>query len=140
MASTGTHVISASGASLIATLATHPFDVIKVCFSSLCDYLRSLIGSGQTKMQVRTEQRFHSFFQTVTSTLQQRGAMGFFSSHVMIEERVGCFETRADEDSLLLKSKVWLSNGLYASEGVTDPCFSSKPLSKYCTSYNQNPW
>ena len=78
MASTGTHVISASGASLIATLATHPFDVIKVCFSSLCDYLRSLIGSGQTKMQVRTEQRFHSFFQTVTSTLHQRGAMGFF--------------------------------------------------------------
>lgn len=28
-------------------------------------------------MQVRTEQRFHSFYQTVSGTFQQRGLSGF---------------------------------------------------------------
>ncbi|KAF8171814.1 solute carrier family 25 member 38 [Pholiota molesta] len=54
------HSVSAASAGAIATLATHPFDVIK------------------TKVQVRTEQRYHGFFRTIGTIWKQRGAAGFF--------------------------------------------------------------
>ncbi|KAF9480807.1 solute carrier family 25 member 38 [Pholiota conissans] len=54
------HSMSAASAGAIATLATHPFDVIK------------------TKVQVRSEQRYHGFFRTIHTIWKQRGAAGFF--------------------------------------------------------------
>ncbi|KAI0695723.1 solute carrier family 25 member 38 [Cytidiella melzeri] len=54
------HSLSAASAGAIATLITHPFDVIK------------------TKMQVRTEKRYHGVIQTATTVWQQRGVAGFF--------------------------------------------------------------
>jgi len=57
---TSIHSFSAAAAGGIATLATHPFDVIK------------------TKMQVRSEQQYHGLISTVTRIWQQRGVFGFF--------------------------------------------------------------
>ncbi|KAJ6567388.1 solute carrier family 25 member 38 [Mycena vulgaris] len=54
------HTVSAASAGAIATMATHPFDVIK------------------TKVQVRTEDRYHGFYRTVRTIWIQRGAAGFF--------------------------------------------------------------
>ncbi|KAJ7087315.1 solute carrier family 25 member 38 [Mycena belliarum] len=54
------HTASAASAGAIATLATHPFDVIK------------------TKVQVRSEDRYHGFHRTVRTIWVQRGAAGFF--------------------------------------------------------------
>ncbi|KAH0839532.1 solute carrier family 25 member 38 [Lanmaoa asiatica] len=54
------HSISAAAAGGIATMVTHPFDVIK------------------TKMQVRSEHQYHGLTSTVTRIWQQRGVVGFF--------------------------------------------------------------
>ncbi|PPQ71233.1 hypothetical protein CVT25_004539 [Psilocybe cyanescens] len=54
------HSVSAASAGAIATLATHPFDVIK------------------TKVQVRTEDRYHGFLRTVGTIWTQRGPLGYF--------------------------------------------------------------
>ncbi|CAK5281259.1 unnamed protein product [Mycena citricolor] len=58
--SSALHTTSAASAGVIATLATHPFDVIK------------------TKVQVRTEDRYRGFLQTVQTVWRQRGPLGFF--------------------------------------------------------------
>ncbi|KAH9950135.1 solute carrier family 25 member 38 [Amylocystis lapponica] len=58
--STVVHGFSAASAGVIATLATHPFDVIK------------------TKMQVRSENKYHGLINTVSTVWQQRGMRGFF--------------------------------------------------------------
>ncbi|KAH9483029.1 Mitochondrial glycine transporter [Psilocybe cubensis] len=54
------HSVSAASAGAIATLATHPFDVIK------------------TKVQVRSEDRYHGFFRTIGTIWTQRGIAGYF--------------------------------------------------------------
>ncbi|KAJ7067840.1 solute carrier family 25 member 38 [Mycena amicta] len=54
------HTMSGASAGAIATMATHPFDVIK------------------TKVQVRTENRYQGFFRTTRTIWDQRGFMGFF--------------------------------------------------------------
>ncbi|KAF7301236.1 Mitochondrial glycine transporter [Mycena indigotica] len=54
------HTISGASAGAIATMATHPFDVIK------------------TKVQVRNENRYDGFFRTTRTIWQQRGILGFF--------------------------------------------------------------
>ncbi|KAF9643311.1 solute carrier family 25 member 38 [Thelephora ganbajun] len=54
------HSFSAAAAGAVATLATHPFDVIK------------------TKIQVRKEERYHGFLRTVRTIWKQRGVSGFF--------------------------------------------------------------
>ncbi|KAG1724771.1 solute carrier family 25 member 38 [Suillus lakei] len=60
----GIHSFSAASAGAIATMATHPFDVIK------------------TKMQVRSEDRYRGFTTTLMRIFKagpiQRGAAGFF--------------------------------------------------------------
>ncbi|KAF8554100.1 solute carrier family 25 member 38 [Imleria badia] len=56
---TSIHSFSAAAAGGIATLATHPFDVIK------------------TKMQVRSEHQYHGLISTTTRIWQQRGIEGF---------------------------------------------------------------
>jgi len=58
--STGIHSFSAASAGAIATMATHPFDVIK------------------TKIQVRKEDRYHGLMSTVRTIWIQRGVSGFF--------------------------------------------------------------
>jgi len=58
--STLMHTMSAASAGAIATMATHPFDVIK------------------TKVQVRSEERYRGFYQTVQTIWTQRGPAGFF--------------------------------------------------------------
>jgi len=58
--STLMHMVSAASAGAIATMATHPFDVIK------------------TKVQVRSEDRYHGFSRTVRTIWTQRGSAGFF--------------------------------------------------------------
>ncbi|KAJ7229090.1 solute carrier family 25 member 38 [Mycena pura] len=58
--STLMHTMSAASAGAIATMATHPFDVIK------------------TKVQVRSEERYRGFYQTVQTVWTQRGPAGFF--------------------------------------------------------------
>lgn len=58
--STVVHSFSAASAGAIATMATHPFDVIK------------------TKIQVRKEDRYQGFLQTTRTIWQQRGFTGFF--------------------------------------------------------------
>ncbi|KAI0080829.1 mitochondrial carrier [Panus rudis PR-1116 ss-1] len=60
LASSGLHSFSAAASGAIATLVTHPFDVVKA------------------SMQVRTEKKFRSLFQTVSAVWQQRGILGFF--------------------------------------------------------------
>jgi len=54
------HSFSAAAAGAVATMVTHPFDVIK------------------TKIQVRREDRYHGFFMTVRTIWKQRGTSGFF--------------------------------------------------------------
>ncbi|KAJ3844643.1 solute carrier family 25 member 38 [Lentinula raphanica] len=54
------HSGSAAAAGALATLATHPFDVIK------------------TKLQVRTESQYHSFTSTVRTIWRYRGIRGYF--------------------------------------------------------------
>ncbi|KAJ7638365.1 solute carrier family 25 member 38 [Roridomyces roridus] len=54
------HTVSAASAGAIATVATHPFDVVK------------------TKVQVRSEERYQGFVQTVRTIWIQRGPPGFF--------------------------------------------------------------
>jgi len=54
------HGLSAASAGAIATLATHPFDVIK------------------TKVQVRSEDRYHGFLRTIYTIWTQRRVAGFF--------------------------------------------------------------
>ncbi|RDB15461.1 Solute carrier family 25 member 38 [Hypsizygus marmoreus] len=56
----GIHSFSAASAGAIATLATHPFDVIK------------------TKIQVRSEDRYHGLFRTIRTIWMQRGLAGYF--------------------------------------------------------------
>jgi len=58
--STLMHTASAASAGAIATMVTHPFDVIK------------------TKVQVRSEDRYHGFSRTVRTIWTQRGPAGFF--------------------------------------------------------------
>ncbi|KAJ7762733.1 solute carrier family 25 member 38 [Mycena maculata] len=58
--STVMHTVSAASAGAIATMATHPFDVIK------------------TKVQVRSEDRYHGFQRTARTIWAQRGLAGFF--------------------------------------------------------------
>jgi len=58
--STLMHTASAASAGAIATMATHPFDVIK------------------TKVQVRSEDRYQGFSRTVRTIWTQRGPAGFF--------------------------------------------------------------
>ncbi|KAI0029669.1 solute carrier family 25 member 38 [Vararia minispora EC-137] len=53
------HTTSAATAGTLATLATHPFDVIK------------------TKIQVRTEDQYRGFLRTVVAIWKTRGLMGF---------------------------------------------------------------
>ncbi|KAH9039316.1 solute carrier family 25 member 38 [Lactarius pseudohatsudake] len=54
------HSCSAAAAGTVATLATHPFDVIK------------------TRMQVRTEQKYHGLTRTVLAVWNERGIYSFF--------------------------------------------------------------
>ncbi|EPQ59743.1 solute carrier family 25 member 38, partial [Gloeophyllum trabeum ATCC 11539] len=54
------HSISAASAGGLATLSTHPFDVIK------------------TKVQVRSEDRYRGMLVTIRTILAQRGVAGFF--------------------------------------------------------------
>lgn len=54
------NTFSAASAGALATIATHPFDVIK------------------TKVQVRSEDRYHGFMRTVLTIFRQRGIAGFF--------------------------------------------------------------
>ncbi|KAI0959225.1 hypothetical protein AcW1_004112 [Taiwanofungus camphoratus] len=63
--STAVHGFSAMAAGAFATLATHPFDVIK------------------TRMQVRTENKYHGLFKTISTVWHQRGARGFFDGAVL---------------------------------------------------------
>ena len=59
------HSFSAATAGAIATLVTHPFDVIKVpLLSALLHIVQALI-KFQTKIQVRQEERYHGFLRTV---------------------------------------------------------------------------
>jgi len=60
LSSTAIHSFSAASAGAIATMATHPFDVIK------------------TKVQVRREGRYQRFGTTVKAIWSQRGILGFF--------------------------------------------------------------
>ena len=59
------HGLSAASAGAIATLATHPFDVIKVgCFRlPPLSYLMAIFHL-KTKMQVRSEDRYQGFLRT----------------------------------------------------------------------------
>ncbi|GJE83976.1 solute carrier family 25 member 38 [Phanerochaete sordida] len=61
----GVHSFSAASAGAIATMVTHPFDVVK------------------TKMQVRSEQRYQGLMQTVVTVWKQRGVPGFFDGAVL---------------------------------------------------------
>ncbi|KAJ4489947.1 solute carrier family 25 member 38 [Lentinula aciculospora] len=54
------HSGSAAAAGALATLATHPFDVVK------------------TKLQVRTENQYHSFISTARTIWKYRGIRGYF--------------------------------------------------------------
>ncbi|KAF8901746.1 solute carrier family 25 member 38 [Gymnopilus junonius] len=54
------HSMSAASAGAVATLATHPFDVIK------------------TKVQIRTEDRYNGFLRTIGTIWIRRGLRGFF--------------------------------------------------------------
>ncbi|KAI0295381.1 mitochondrial carrier [Multifurca ochricompacta] len=54
------HSGSGAAAGTIATLATHPFDVIK------------------TRLQVRTEEKYHGLTRTVLTVWNERGIYGFF--------------------------------------------------------------
>jgi len=58
--STAIHTLSAASAGAIATMATHPFDVVK------------------TKIQVRSEDRYRGFSRTIRTIWVQRGVSGFF--------------------------------------------------------------
>nr|GAT46137.1 predicted protein [Mycena chlorophos] len=58
--STFIHTMSGAAAGAVATVSTHPFDVIK------------------TKVQVRTESRYHGFSRTARTIWDQRGIAGFF--------------------------------------------------------------
>ncbi|KAN0126312.1 mitochondrial carrier protein [Lactarius tabidus] len=60
LASAALHSCSAAAAGTVATLATHPFDVIK------------------TRMQVRTEHKYHGLIQTALTVWNERGIHGFF--------------------------------------------------------------
>ncbi|KAL5508576.1 hypothetical protein ACEPAH_6195 [Sanghuangporus vaninii] len=60
LSSTAVHTVSAGSAGALATLATHPFDVIK------------------TKVQVRQEDRYQGLARTIRTIWQQRGISGFF--------------------------------------------------------------
>ncbi|CCM01036.1 uncharacterized protein FIBRA_03084 [Fibroporia radiculosa] len=65
MASTAVHGVAAASAGVVASLATHPFDVVK------------------TKMQVRAEDRYHGVIKTVWTIFQQRGIRGFYDGAVL---------------------------------------------------------
>jgi solute carrier family 25, member 38 len=54
------HSASAAAAGALATLATHPFDVVK------------------TKLQVRTESQYHGLLSTVSTIWKHRGIRGYF--------------------------------------------------------------
>ncbi|KAK1231223.1 hypothetical protein PQX77_005668, partial [Marasmius sp. AFHP31] len=58
--STVIHSVSAAGAGALATMATHPFDVIK------------------TKLQVRNEDRYRGFLRTVNTIWKHQGLAGYF--------------------------------------------------------------
>ncbi len=59
------HALSAASAGGIATLATHPFDVIKVC--TLHPFKESHLSYLKTKLQVRNEERYRGFITTVVT-------------------------------------------------------------------------
>ncbi|KAF9498247.1 mitochondrial carrier [Pleurotus eryngii] len=54
------HSIAAGSAGALATILTHPFDVVK------------------TKIQVRKEERYHGLMRTVRTIWAQRGVSGYF--------------------------------------------------------------
>ncbi|KAI1788946.1 solute carrier family 25 member 38 [Ganoderma leucocontextum] len=58
--STSVNSFAAASAGALATLATQPFDVMK------------------TKMQVRSDMKYHGLWSTVRAVWQQRGVAGFF--------------------------------------------------------------
>jgi len=62
---TAIHMSSGAAAGTFATLATHPFDVLK------------------TKIQVRTESRYGTIQSAASAVWQQRGLSGFFDGASM---------------------------------------------------------
>jgi solute carrier family 25 protein 38 len=94
--STVIHSVSAASAGAIATMLTQPFDVIKVS-SSKPPHPIMVLRVGQTKIQVRQEDRYQGFLRTVhtiwsvrlseipawgdnliSTVSQQRGISGYF--------------------------------------------------------------
>lgn len=69
MLSAGVHSFSAASAGAIATMATHPFDVIKVRQFVQCTQIHAQF-LVKTKIQVRNEARYGGFLQT-TRTIWQ---------------------------------------------------------------------
>lgn len=69
-----THGVAAASAGAIATLATHPFDVIKVNNGYLLSCIIADINlfAYQTKVQVRKEERYHGFFRTISTVWKVR--------------------------------------------------------------------
>ena len=67
MNSVTVHGFSAATAGTIATLATHPFDVIKVPSYSPCLHPVWILIQTQTKIQVRQEERYRGFLRTVST-------------------------------------------------------------------------
>lgn len=63
--STLVYGFAAASAGVVASLATHPFDVVK------------------TKMQVRTEDRYQGLLKTISTIYQQRGWIGFYDGAVL---------------------------------------------------------
>ena len=64
LVSAALHGGSAAAAGTIATLATHPFDVIKVLSCSFLETMRAYTVS-QTRMQVRSEDKYRGLARTV---------------------------------------------------------------------------
>ncbi|KZT73659.1 mitochondrial carrier [Daedalea quercina L-15889] len=59
------HGVSAATAGVLATLATHPLDVVK------------------TKMQVRTDEKYHGFVRSILTINRERGLFGFFDGALL---------------------------------------------------------
>ena len=67
------HSFSAATAGAVATLVTHPFDVIKVSPNFARLHVMQALIRSQTKIQVRQEERYHSFLRTVKTVWKVRG-------------------------------------------------------------------
>ncbi|KAG5642614.1 hypothetical protein DXG03_002484 [Asterophora parasitica] len=88
------HSISAASAGAIATMATHPFDVIK------------------TKIQVRSEDRYHGLMRTV-STIWKVTRL-FFPAYVAADRRGrGCFALSNEELLDILTDQLYECRGKY---------------------------